>query len=214
MDPGNVCIFSSNDALQKEFNFFGNSLSLILNHFKQLQKDNIKESELPKKLNSFCKASFEEKMHTLPGSIVTPSVQHHTCQRATGIVERRAVGKRYIAKDQMTKEYCYVMRDFFEWMLLQKNRGPPIHGEATSGSDITAQEKDGRTSCCTPHQGGSCFDTNIAQCVCDKEHKGRGGHFDKFCCGTEWDLSCVENVEFLGCGSCASQEKSITSSFF
>jgi hypothetical protein len=30
MDPGNVCIFSSNDALQKEFNFFGNSLSLIL----------------------------------------------------------------------------------------------------------------------------------------------------------------------------------------
>ena len=54
-----------------------------------------------------------------------------TCQRVTGIVERRAVGKRYAVVDQMTKEYCYSMRDFFEWMLLQKNRGPPLHGEVS-----------------------------------------------------------------------------------
>ena len=157
-------------------------------------------------LNQFCTESFQEKMHTLPGSIVTPSVQHRTCERATGIVERRSVGKRYLSRDAITKEYCYIMRDFFEWMLTQKNRGPPIHGEATSVSDINAQDRDGRQSCCTPHQGGSCFDEKIAKCVCDKMHQGRGAHFDDFCCTTEWDLSCTENVEFFGCGSCAAEQ--------
>jgi hypothetical protein len=179
----------------------------VLDHLTALEKDQVAEKDLPKALNAFCHGSFDDKMHTLPSTIVTPSVQHHTCQRATGIVERRAIGKRFVSKAQMTKEYCFVMRDFFEWMLQQKNQGPPIHGEATSASDITAQDKDGRQSCCTPHQGGGCFDASIAQCVCDKVHEKRGSHSDNFCCGTEWDLSCVENVEFFGCGKCAAQDR-------
>jgi len=179
----------------------------VLNHLNELEKEKVPENELPKRLNTFCKASFDEKMHTLPGSIVTPSVQHRTCQKATGLVERRPIGKRFISRDQITKEYCYIMRDFFEWMLTQKNRGPPVHGEATSVSDINAQERDGRQSCCTPHQGGKCFDAEIAKCVCDKKHEGRAGeHSDDFCCNTEWDLSCVENVEYYGCGSCAAAQ--------
>ena len=179
----------------------------VLNHFKTLQQDQVAEKDLPKKLNAFCHESFEEKLHTLPAAIVTRSVQHRTCQRAKGIAERRSIGKRYAAKAQMTKEYCYLMRDFFEWMLEQKNRGPPIHGEATSASDIVALDKDGRRSCCTPHQGSGCFDEKISQCVCDKVHDGRGSHSDNFCCGTEWDLTCVENVQFFGCGKCASSDQ-------
>jgi hypothetical protein len=141
-------------------------------------------------------------MHTLPGSIVTKPVQHRTCQRAVGIVQRRPIGRRFAAANEITKEYCYVMRDFFEWVLTQKNAGPPLHGEATSVTDINSMEKDGRTSCCAPHQGASCHDEKVAQCVCEKSHKGRGKHHDDFCCTVEWDLSCVENVEWFNCARC------------
>ena len=144
-------------------------------------------------------------MHTLPGSIVTKSVQHRTCQRAVGIVQRRPVGRRFAAANQITKEYCYVMRDFFEWVLTQKNAGPPLHGEAASVTDINNMDKDGRTSCCAPHQGASCHDEKIAQCVCNKSHAGRGKHHDDFCCTVrtaskrEWRVqSCTLPAEHGG----------------
>lgn len=51
----------------------------------------------------------------------------------------------------------------------------------------------GGGSCCSPQNTPSCNPTEVAQCVCQ---------FDAYCCNTEWDELCVEQVTSLGCGSC------------
>lgn len=48
-------------------------------------------------------------------------------------------------------------------------------------------------NCCSAHAGGGCTADPIEQCVCAE---------DPFCCNTEWDGTCVNEVESLGCGMC------------
>lgn len=51
----------------------------------------------------------------------------------------------------------------------------------------------GSHGCCTVG-GPGCNDPAIEECVC---------FVDDFCCDTEWDEQCVEEVETFGCASCA-----------
>ncbi len=49
-------------------------------------------------------------------------------------------------------------------------------------------------ACCTPTPGTpGCGITTISACVCAK---------DAYCCNTEWDQVCVNEVDSFGCGSC------------
>jgi len=60
-----------------------------------------------------------------------------------------------------------------------------------SGGVITGNTN----SCCTAHLSGGCADDAIAACVCAD---------DDYCCEFEWDELCVDAVDTLACGSCAS----------
>jgi hypothetical protein len=51
----------------------------------------------------------------------------------------------------------------------------------------------GMGDCCTPNGSPGCDDPGVESCVCAA---------DAFCCGTEWDQLCVDQVDSLGCGSC------------
>ncbi|MEE9296014.1 MAG: hypothetical protein V3W34_13775 [Phycisphaerae bacterium] len=52
----------------------------------------------------------------------------------------------------------------------------------------------GGPRCCTPRTAPGCpEDLTIQGCVCDR---------DPFCCNTEWDQTCVDEVEEFGCGFC------------
>jgi len=48
-------------------------------------------------------------------------------------------------------------------------------------------------ACCMPGAMPGCADMNVAQCVCAE---------DPFCCEMQWDETCVEAVDALGCGAC------------
>jgi hypothetical protein len=47
--------------------------------------------------------------------------------------------------------------------------------------------------CCTPHPTPGCDDPAISACVCAQ---------DPYCCDTEWDSYCVDEVTSFGCGAC------------
>ncbi|MCH9680277.1 MAG: hypothetical protein K0V04_02495 [Deltaproteobacteria bacterium] len=48
--------------------------------------------------------------------------------------------------------------------------------------------------CCLAEGEAGCLDEPVATCVCDS---------DPFCCVVAWDEVCVEQVDALGCGTCA-----------
>jgi hypothetical protein len=50
------------------------------------------------------------------------------------------------------------------------------------------------SDCCTAHAYPGCSDFMIELCVCG---------FDAYCCLSEWDNICAEEVESTGCGSCS-----------
>ncbi|HRY97412.1 MAG TPA: hypothetical protein P5147_28385, partial [Myxococcota bacterium] len=47
--------------------------------------------------------------------------------------------------------------------------------------------------CCAAHATPGCDDAVISDCVCAQ---------DPYCCDTEWDASCVGEVDSLACGTC------------
>lgn len=47
--------------------------------------------------------------------------------------------------------------------------------------------------CCMVNGSAGCSDTAIESCVCAQ---------DAYCCNTDWDQLCVDEVTQLGCGSC------------
>jgi hypothetical protein len=49
------------------------------------------------------------------------------------------------------------------------------------------------SGCCSPHPEPGCDDGLAQACVCEQ---------DAFCCETEWDEICVNEVTSLGCGVC------------
>jgi hypothetical protein len=51
----------------------------------------------------------------------------------------------------------------------------------------------GGGTCCVPSFSPGCSDISIANCVCS---------YDIYCCDTEWDSLCVDEVTQLGCGFC------------
>jgi hypothetical protein len=61
-------------------------------------------------------------------------------------------------------------------------------GGDTGGADTTTGG--GSSSCCTAHRGVGCDNPDVQMCVCDQ---------DAFCCETEWDQTCVDQVNQLGC---------------
>ncbi|MBX7077922.1 MAG: hypothetical protein K1X88_01970 [Nannocystaceae bacterium] len=48
-------------------------------------------------------------------------------------------------------------------------------------------------TCCTPANEPGCIDPDIAACVCA---------IDAYCCDTQWDELCVDELASYGCGSC------------
>lgn len=48
-------------------------------------------------------------------------------------------------------------------------------------------------ACCNAHDGPSCLDIDVAQCVCAQ---------DPYCCEVAWDQNCADAVIGDGCGVC------------
>ena len=48
--------------------------------------------------------------------------------------------------------------------------------------------------CCDAHPNPGCNDVGVQECVCD---------VDPYCCNNQWDSICVDEVDSLGCGTCA-----------
>ena len=48
-------------------------------------------------------------------------------------------------------------------------------------------------ACCEVHESAGCDNPSVQKCVCDE---------DAFCCETQWDEVCVEEVVTFNCGSC------------
>lgn len=70
--------------------------------------------------------------------------------------------------------------------------------EHASGGDywFTCQiepPEGGDTNCCETGHGAGCDDPTIEDCVCAS---------DSYCCTTNWDSICVNEVTSLGCGTC------------
>ena len=69
---------------------------------------------------------------------------------------------------------------------------PPTTGSATDG--MTSGDTMGSGECCEPQPGGGCTsDLGVRDCVCAERPE---------CCNGQWDDSCVQQVELLGCGDC------------
>src|SRR5688572_4883646 len=64
--------------------------------------------------------------------------------------------------------------------------------EAVGGAPVDALGNDD-TGCCSVTPGSGCADTVISECVCA---------VDVYCCESEWDDVCANQVAELGCGSC------------
>lgn len=47
--------------------------------------------------------------------------------------------------------------------------------------------------CCNAQMGPGCVQDEIEECVCRR---------DVYCCQTQWDATCVDEVESFGCGQC------------
>lgn len=183
----------------------------VLKHLEELKTSNTPETDIPTRMRGFCRKSFNQRQHVLPASL-SPTVIARTCERAFGIFNRRPVGKRQEAAVAESREYCYEMRQFFEYLIKKNGVTSMKHGVATSVSEINRQRAgQGITACCVPHQSGGCFDNkpnkNVMACVCNGgDHSHHPSKKDKFCCDTEWDLTCAENVEWYGCAACPQPE--------
>ena len=183
----------------------------VMKRLTEMKDANRPESDVPAAMRTFCRKSFNDRKNVLPASL-SPTVIARTCERAFTIFNRRPVGKRYEAAVPESREYCYEMRQFFEYLIRKNGVTNMKHGLATSVSEINREQPgQGITACCVPHQSGGCYDKkpskNIQECVCKggafSHHPGKQ---DKFCCDTEWDLTCAENVEWYGCAACPQPE--------
>jgi hypothetical protein len=47
--------------------------------------------------------------------------------------------------------------------------------------------------CCVANATAGCTDTPVQDCVCA---------MDPYCCAQEWDQTCVDKIDELGCGTC------------
>lgn len=183
----------------------------VLKHLDAMKADKTPETEIPARMRSFCHSTFNARKAVLPASL-SPAVIQRTCERAFTIFNRRPVGKRQEAAVEESRLYCYEMRHFFEYLIKKNGVTDMKHGLATSVSEVNrATPGQGATACCVPHQSNGCFDNkpekNIQECVCKGGvHSHHPSKHDKFCCDTEWDLTCAENVEWYGCAACPQPE--------
>lgn len=179
----------------------------VLKHLDEMKSSNTPETDIPARMRSFCLKSFNDRKNALPASL-SPTIISRTCERAFGIFNRRPVGKRQEAAVTESREYCYEMRRFFEYLIKTTGVKDMKHGVATSVSEINrVKPGQGITACCVPHQAAGCYDEKVKQCVCNGgPHSHHPNKKDKFCCETEWDLTCAENVEWYGCAACPQPE--------
>lgn len=179
----------------------------VLKHLDEMKSSNTPETDIPARMRSFCLKSFNDRKNALPASL-SPTIITRTCERAFGIFNRRPVGTRQEAAATESREYCYEMRRFFEYLIKTTGVKDMKHGVATSVSEINrVKPGQGITACCVPHQAAGCYDEKVKQCVCNGgPHSHHPNKKDKFCCETEWDLTCAENVEWYGCAACPQPE--------
>lgn len=179
----------------------------VLKHLDEMKSSSTPETDIPARMRAFCLKSFNDRKNALPASL-SPTIIARTCERAFGIFNRRPVGKRQEAAVTESREYCYEMRRFFEYLIKTSGVKNMKHGVATSVSEINrVKPGQGITACCVPHQASGCYDEKVKQCVCNGgPHSHHPNKKDKFCCETEWDLTCAENVEWYGCAACPQPE--------
>lgn len=66
-------------------------------------------------------------------------------------------------------------------------------GVCGGGEEGGGEEGGGASNCCDAHGGLGCTDPEVEACVCGQ---------DDYCCATEWDSLCVDEVATFGCGAC------------
>jgi len=69
-------------------------------------------------------------------------------------------------------------------------------GDTTEGTDDAADTTGGGNplgNCCEAQEGTGCEVAEVEECVCLE---------DPYCCETQWDINCVQEVNAFGCGEC------------
>lgn len=175
----------------------------LIKEINRLKAEGVAEKEWPDAMRSYCKGIFAKKKHLVK---VSDDIISRTCERGYGIFARHPEGQRAERGTEEAQEFCYEMRHFFEHLLKGQAKGPMTHGIATSVTDINQKAPgQGALACCVPHASPGCFDKHIEKAVCT----GEGTKFkkkDSFCCDTEWDLTCTENVEWFHVAGCPQPE--------
>ena len=121
------------------------------------------------------------------GSGSNPDPQNNCCDAsaAPGCADQ-AVQACVCAQDDYCcdsewDEQCIAEVDEFGCGVCDSNPTPPPAPEP-------------KADCCDENPGGvGCLDSAVEACVCAA---------DDYCCNTEWDAQCVDEVDSLGCGSC------------
>jgi hypothetical protein len=92
--------------------------------------------------------------------------------------------------DDAAVQACVCDLDMFccesEWDML-------CAGSAGSDCDACGGTMAMDDGCCAAHATPGCSDATVQACVCAA---------DPYCCNTQWDATCVGEVESEGCGSC------------
>lgn len=104
--------------------------------------------------------------------------------------------------DDATLEACVCMQDDYccntEWDGVcvgeVESFGCGTCGGGSGGSGSGGDGGGGPSACCQQQMGAGCPDDPVEACVCA---------VDDYCCTVFWDLTCVGEVESLGCGSCS-----------
>jgi hypothetical protein len=90
----------------------------------------------------------------------------------------------------MQDDYCCTTEWNDECVQEVDSLGCGSCGSSTSGSSTSGGNPS--SDCCAPGPAG-CGDPAVQQCVCQQ---------DDYCCTTEWNDLCVQEVDQFGCGSC------------
>ena len=125
-----------------------------------LKDKNTPETEVPARMRGFCKKSFNDRKNVLPASLA-----HSYCpnlRKSFRHIQSPPNRQTIQASVPESREYCYEMRQFFEYLIRKNGVTNMKHGLATSVSEINREAPgQGITACCVPHQSGGCFDKSL-----------------------------------------------------
>jgi hypothetical protein len=164
---------------------------------ERFAEENVHGHELHKKIGEWCRGLFKRRKHF---KVATYTVER-ICGQAESIFQSRPNATRYSKDYHRENEFCLHMKAALDKVLaipekhaFEQADGPItkkdlVHLPLARTVNVVGKEH----TCCGVHETPGCADEQIKQCVCKS---------DPMCCGQQWDMRCVDQVESFLCGQC------------